>query len=210
MTPPEEDAHEDAASPKEAAAREAAPGAAGRDPRTAFGEEPDAKPSPTEIVREVQGARDRLNAAIEQSRRLRSALEARPVRSGVYPSTSSDRRWVLLVGERADRCRRLFLQLLGGGLNVDRANHAGEIGSLAPLRSWAALVVDGSGGDSTVRAVIRVARSQPRLAAVPIVLAHDGLVAAEVRGACAAVVKEWAGEDVANVVKAVLRANLPR
>jgi hypothetical protein len=210
MTPPEPDARDDAASTKETAGGEPASGAAAHDPRTAVGQGREPKASATEIVREVQGARDRLNAAIEQSRRLRSALEARPVRSGVYPSTSPDRRWVLLVGEHADRCRRLFLQLLGGGLNVDRAKHAGEIASLAPLRSWAALVVDGSGGDSTVRAVIRVARSQPRLATVPIVLAHDGLVPAEVRGACAAVVKEWAGEDVANVVKAILRTNLPR
>jgi hypothetical protein len=167
----------------------------------------DARTTADAIVREVQGARVRLNAAIEASRRLRSSLEARPVRSGVYPSTSAEKGWVLLVTGRAEHSRRLFLQLLGGGFHVDVAGHAEEVASLAPLRRWAALVLDGVVGDARMRAAIRVARSLPSLAMLPIIVAHEGVVPADVRSSSAAVVREWAGEDLADVVSSVLRSN---
>jgi hypothetical protein len=55
-----------------------------------------------------------------------------------------------------------------------------------------------------MRAVIRVARSLPPLAMLPLIVAYDGVVPADVRGSCAAVVREWAGEDLAAVVSSVL------
>lgn len=157
------------------------------------------------LVNEVQGARVRLSAAIEASRRLRRSLEARSVRSGVYPSTSAERGWVLLVAGRSNRSRRLFLELLGGGFNVDMAAHAEDVASLAPHRRWAALVLDGFEGNDVMRGAIRVARSLPSLASLPVVVAHEGVVPADVRASSAAVVREWAGEDLAAIVCSLVR-----
>lgn len=155
------------------------------------------------LAREVQGARVRLNAAIEASRRLRRSLETRHIRSGVYPSPLAGKGWVLLVAGRTDHSRRLFLQLLGGGFNVDLAAHSEDVASVGPLRRWVALVLDGVEGNEWMRTAIRVARSVPSLATLPIVVAHDGVVPADVRASCAAIVREWTGEDLANVVSGV-------
>jgi hypothetical protein len=161
-------------------------------------------PEGTAAALYAQRVGNRIRSFVEDSRHLRDALQQRQLRSGLYPRNDGENPWILLVAERVERRRRLLLRLLADELNIDLATSAFEMAWLATLRRWAAVVIDGSGGDPATRGLLRAARSLEPFAALPLVVACDQAVAPDIRECCVAVVAAGREEQLATIVRGAL------